>query len=153
MRYMRHMSGRLVQMDNMSCLFAGVVMYIRGLVRLYGEWYVGNKGRFFILVFLFVFRMVLLIVRPRFFVFIWGWDLLGLVSYCLVIYYQDVGTYNAGMITALSNRVGDSALLFVMVIFSRVGSWDFRIFSGDRVLLILIVLVGITKRAQLPFCA
>lgn len=70
MRYMRHVSGRFVQLDNMSCLFAGVVMYIRGLVRLYGEWYVGNKGRFFILVFLFVFRMVLLIVSPRFFVFI-----------------------------------------------------------------------------------
>lgn len=30
----------------------------------------GNKGRFFILVFLFVFSMVLLIVSPRFFVFI-----------------------------------------------------------------------------------
>lgn len=79
--------------------------------------------------------------------------MLGLVSYCLVIYYQDVGTYNAGMITALSNRVGDRALLFVMVIFRSVGRWDFSIFSGDKVLLTLIVLVGITKRAQLPFCA
>nr|YP_009654180.1 NADH dehydrogenase subunit 5 [Cypridina dentata]QCG82520.1 NADH dehydrogenase subunit 5 [Cypridina dentata] len=153
MSYMSHISGSFVQMDSMSCLFAGVVMYISGLVSLYGEWYVGNKGRFFILVFLFVFSMVLLIVSPSFFVFMWGWDLLGLVSYCLVIYYQDVGTYNAGMITALSNRVGDSALLFVMVIYSSVGSWDFSIFPGDKILLTLIVLVGITKSAQLPFCA
>lgn len=37
MRYMRHVSGRFIQMDSMSCLFAGVVMYIRGLVSLYGE--------------------------------------------------------------------------------------------------------------------
>nr|BCO38789.1 NADH dehydrogenase subunit 5 [Vargula hilgendorfii] len=153
MSYNSYISGSFVQMDCMSCLFAGVVMYISGLVSLYGEWYVGNKGRFFILVFLFVFSMVLLIMSPSFFVFMWGWDLLGLVSYCLVMYYQDVGTYNAGMITALSNRVGDSALLFVMVIFSSVGSWNFSIFAGDKMLLTLMVLVGMTKSAQLPFCA
>nr|YP_009512681.1 NADH dehydrogenase subunit 5 [Vargula tsujii]AXJ93386.1 NADH dehydrogenase subunit 5 [Vargula tsujii] len=153
MSYNSYISGSFMQMDSMSCLFAGVVMYISGLVSLYGEWYVGNKGRFFMLVFLFVFSMVLLILSPSFFVFMWGWDLLGLVSYCLVIYYQDVGTYNAGMITALSNRVGDSALLFVMVIYSSVGSWDFSIFPGDPILLSLMVLVGMTKSAQLPFCA
>uniref|UniRef100_A0A1B0FG04 NADH-ubiquinone oxidoreductase chain 4 n=1 Tax=Glossina morsitans morsitans TaxID=37546 RepID=A0A1B0FG04_GLOMM len=38
-------------------------------------------------------------------------DGLGLVSYCLVIYFQNVKSFNAGILTALSNRIGDVALL------------------------------------------
>ena len=43
-----------------------------------------------------------------------GWDGLGLVSYLLVIYYQNVRSYGAGMLTVLSNRVGDVALMMVI---------------------------------------
>ena len=34
-----------------------------------------------------------------------GWDGLDLVSYLLVIYYQNVRSYGAGMLTVLSNRI------------------------------------------------
>ncbi|WP_223807739.1 proton-conducting transporter transmembrane domain-containing protein [Klebsiella pneumoniae] len=37
-----------------------------------------------------------------------------MVSYCLVIYYQNEKSYNAGIITALSNRIGDVALLIAI---------------------------------------
>jgi NADH-ubiquinone oxidoreductase chain 5 len=40
-----------------------------------------------------------------------SWDGLGLVSYLLVIYHQNVRSYGAGMLTVLSNRNGDVALL------------------------------------------
>jgi len=36
------------------------------------------------------------------------------VSYLLVIYYQNIGSYGAGMLTVLSNRIGDVALLMVI---------------------------------------
>ena len=34
-----------------------------------------------------------------------GWDGVGLVSHCLVIYYQNLRSYNVGILTALSNRM------------------------------------------------
>jgi len=39
---------------------------------------------------------------------------LGLVSYFLVIYYQNVSSYGAGTLKVLSNRIGDVALLVVI---------------------------------------
>jgi len=52
-----------------------------------------------------------LIIRPNLIRILLGWDGLGLVSYCLVIYYQNVKSYNAGILSILSSRVGDVALL------------------------------------------
>lgn len=73
-----------------------------------GDFYI---NRFIMLVSMFVLSMMLLIIRPNLVSILLGWDGLGLVSYCLVIYYQNVKSYNAGIITALTNRVGDVALL------------------------------------------
>jgi NADH-ubiquinone oxidoreductase chain 5 len=67
--------------------------------------------RFIILVYLFVISMLLLIIRPNIIRILLGWDGLGLVSYCLVIYYQNIKSANAGILTILSNRVGDVAIL------------------------------------------
>ena len=57
---------------------------------------------------------MLLIISPNMIRILLGWDGLGLVSYCLVIYYQNVKSYNAGILTALSNRIGDVTLLIVI---------------------------------------
>jgi NADH-ubiquinone oxidoreductase chain 5 len=54
-----------------------------------------------------------------------GWDGLGLVSYCLVIYYQNVKSYNAGIITALSNRIGDVSLLIAIAWIINFGSFNY----------------------------
>ena len=42
------------------------------------------------------------------------WGGLGLVSYPLVISYQNVRSCGAGMLTGLSNWIGDVALLIVI---------------------------------------
>lgn len=81
-----------------------------------------NLIRFIILVFLFVVSIMLLILSPNIIRILLGWDGLGLVSYCLVIYYQNVKSANAGMLTVLSNRVGDVAILLCI-------SWIFN-FGG-----------------------
>jgi len=64
-----------------------------------------------ILVNLFVLSMVLIVLRPNIISILFGWDGLGLVSYCLVIFYQNYSSFNSGIVTVLCNRIGDVGLL------------------------------------------
>lgn len=68
-------------------------------------------GRFTSLIILFIFSIILIILRPNIVRILFGWDGLGLVSYCLVIFYQNYISYNSGIVTVLCNRLGDVGLL------------------------------------------
>nr|URX54481.1 NADH dehydrogenase subunit 5 [Neotermes sp. 8 AB-2022a] len=147
--------------DWMSLSFMGFVFFISSLVILYSEDYMHgdlNINRFIMLVLMFVLSMMFLIISPNMISILLGWDGLGLVSYCLVIYYQNVSSYNAGMLTVLSNRVGDVALLMVIAWMVNFGSWnyiyylDFLMGSFEMNLIsLLVVLAAMTKSAQIPF--
>jgi NADH-ubiquinone oxidoreductase chain 5 len=100
--------------DWISLLFISFVLFISGMVIFYSRDYIIgdlNINRFILLVVMFVFSIMLLIISPNLIRILLGWDGLGLVSYCLVIYYQNIKSYNAGILTALRNRVGDVAIL------------------------------------------
>jgi NADH-ubiquinone oxidoreductase chain 5 len=95
----------------------GLVLIISGGVFIYRRSYIEadvNFYRFVILVGLFVGSILIIILSPNLIRILLGWDGLGLVSYCLVIYYQNMKSANAGMLTILSNRVGDVALLLAI---------------------------------------
>ena len=96
-------------------------MTISSLVFLYAVSYMGNDSyRFFYILLMFVLSMGLLVIRPNAIRMLLGWDGLGLVSYCLVVYYQRYGSFNSGIVTVLINRLGDVIiLLFVGVMFNR----------------------------------
>ena len=53
-----------------------------------------NINRFIYLVLLFVISITFLIIRPNIIIILLGWDGLSLVSYCSVIYYQNVKRKN-----------------------------------------------------------
>ena len=63
---------------------------------------------------MFVVSIMFLIVSANVISILLGSYGLGLVSYLLVIYYQNVRSYGAGMLTVLSNHIGDVALLMVI---------------------------------------
>jgi len=103
--------------DWIRTIFIGLVLIISSIVLFYRTFYMsGDKHlvRFIFLVYFFVLSIVLLILSPNIIRILLGWDGLGLVSYCLVIYYQNVKSANAGMITILSNRIGDVAILLTI---------------------------------------
>nr|AQP26605.1 NADH dehydrogenase subunit 5 [Kemneritermes sarawakensis] len=147
--------------DWMSLLFMGFVFIISSLVILYSDDYMFgdlNIVRFILLVLMFVVSMMFLIISPNIISILLGWDGLGLVSYLLVIYYQNVRSYGAGMLTVLSNRIGDVALLMVIAWMINFGSWSFiyylEFLAGSvemELISFLVVLAAMTKSAQIPF--
>nr|UJG45235.1 NADH dehydrogenase subunit 5 [Lepidostoma hirtum] len=147
--------------DWMSVVFMSIVLMISGVVVFYSSSYMSmdmNKNRFLLLVIFFILSMSLMIISPNMISILLGWDGLGLISYCLVIYYQNVKSYNAGMLTVMSNRIGDIAILLVISWMLNYGGWNFIFYlelmkSDLHMILIgtLVILAGMTKSAQIPF--
>jgi NADH-ubiquinone oxidoreductase chain 5 len=73
-------------------------------------------NRFTILVILFIISISLLIFIPHFIILLIGWDGLGITSFILVVYYQNPKSLAAGIITALTNRIGDVIILIAIAL-------------------------------------
>nr|YP_010364891.1 NADH dehydrogenase subunit 5 [Theretra clotho]UNP54930.1 NADH dehydrogenase subunit 5 [Theretra clotho] len=150
-----------ILLDWMSLMFMMFVLMISSVVIYYSKSYMSselNLLRFIILVLLFVFSMILLIISPNIISILLGWDGLGLVSYCLVIYYQNLKSYNAGMLTVLSNRIGDVLILMVISWMLNYGGWNYIFYLNFMVndlvmefISLMIIIAAMTKSAQIPF--
>lgn len=103
-----------ILLDKVSLLFSCVVVIISFSVILFSISYMSgdvNLEYFIYMVLLFVLSMNFLIYIPHLLFLLLGWDGLGLTSYLLVIYYQNDKSLGAGIVTAMSNRIGDSLLI------------------------------------------
>nr|AUO29141.1 NADH dehydrogenase subunit 5 [Platorchestia parapacifica] len=144
--------------DWMSLMFLGSVFIIASGISKFSDYYMSgdvNFVRFMILLGFFVLSMVFLIISPNMMSILLGWDGLGLTSYVLVVYYQNESSCNAGMLTVLSNRIGDVCILMCVGLILFKGSWNF-IFIESKIgfmLSLFIILAGMTKSAQIPFSA
>ena len=111
--------------DKFSFFFSSTVSFIAFRVLIFSQAYISRDKhyvRFHIVVYLFVFSIYLLIFRPRIISLFLGWDGLGVSSYFLVIYFENTKSFNAGMLTALRNRVGDVLFLVSLLYFSSLRS-------------------------------
>nr|YP_009707722.1 NADH dehydrogenase subunit 5 [Palaemon sinensis]QES95229.1 NADH dehydrogenase subunit 5 [Palaemon sinensis] len=147
--------------DWMSLMFISFVCFISSMVLYYSGGYMGqdkNLARFIYLVLGFVASMLFLILSPNLISILLGWDGLGLVSYVLVVYYQNEKSAAAGMLTVLSNRVGDVAILLGIAMMVDFGGWNFIFYTSsgmmaESFIVILIMVAAMTKSAQIPFSA
>nr|YP_010610661.1 NADH dehydrogenase subunit 5 [Cirroteuthis muelleri]WAP91416.1 NADH dehydrogenase subunit 5 [Cirroteuthis muelleri] len=146
-----------VVVDWISCSFSGLVCMISGCVLIFSISYMkedSNGNRFIMILMLFVLSMNFLVFVPSLVSLILGWDGLGLVSFCLVIYYQNNKSLSAGMLTVLMNRIGDCFILGSISIMISLGHWNLLCLWDFNLLwlcMIFLVIAGMTKSAQIPF--
>nr|UFI48539.1 NADH dehydrogenase subunit 5 [Amalda depressa] len=144
-------------LDPISLSFSNVVCLISGCVMMFSSSYMSHDPflkRFTWLVMLFVLSMNLLVFIPSLPALLLGWDGLGIVSFALVIYYQNMKSLGAGMITVLANRIGDVMILIsigLLVLqghWSIISMWDYHLMGWTA---LTITLAAMTKSAQIPF--
>ena len=147
--------------DSMSLYFIRLVRLVSGSVMIFRSSYIMSEkffSRFIFLVFMFIISIFLLILSPNIISLLLGWDGLGVTSYLLVIFYQRNKSYNAGILTALTNRLGDVGLLVSISLIVYLGSWTYLYININnrtysQILVYLIIISACTKSAQIPFSA
>lgn len=144
-------------LDPIGLIFSCIVLFISGNVLIFSTVYIKEDmfiNRFTILVLIFILSINLLIFIPHFIILLIGWDGLGITSFILVIYYQNPKSLAAGMLTALTNRIGDVILLLSIAWTLNQGHWYIINIWRRNLITIQIVAItvaAITKRAQIPF--
>jgi len=145
-------------LDRYGLLFSSLVLFISGNIFVFSSYYIEGEAyisRFINLVVLFVVSINFLIYIPHLIGLLLGWDGLGIVSFLLVIYYQNPKSLAAGVLTALRNRIGDVFILLSVGWCINQGYWliiymdTFNVYS--RYIIFSIILASITKSAQIPF--
>lgn len=74
----------------------------------------------------------------------------------LVCYYRSEKSFNARMLTALTNRLGDVAILLAIGLIVGHSEYIYGLISSSSSsalssVFALVVIAAITKRAQIPF--
>nr|YP_009332453.1 NADH dehydrogenase subunit 5 [Schlechtendalia chinensis]API68528.1 NADH dehydrogenase subunit 5 [Schlechtendalia chinensis] len=150
----------VILVDWMSLMFISFVFLISSMILLYSMEYMNfdyNKNRFLMLMNLFIVFMMLLIISPNLISILLGWDGLGMVSFCLVIYYQNSKSYSSGFLTVFLNRIGDLFIILSLIWMLNFGSWNFIFLDYYKNLdylfyiSLMIMIASLTKSAQIPF--
>ena len=144
-----------ISVDIFSSWFRFVVRLITSVIMVYSYFYISpySKPNYFIwLTVFFVLSMLILINMSNFLFIMLGWDGLGLVSFFLIVYYQNYSSISSGLFTVLINRIGDcffivSISLFMLYYSELWVSYD----TGFYYLVLSIFITFITKRAIFPF--
>lgn len=139
-------------------LFSIIVLFISRNVLKFSKEYIKNdlnNLRFTYLVLIFVISINMLIYIPNILCLLIGWDGLGITSFILIIYYNNPRSLRAGILTIITNRLGDVFLLISIRITMNTGEFlpIFHLVTNKYFFYqwFGILVAAITKRAQLPF--
>ena len=113
-------------LDPLSMVMVLMITFVCGLIHVYSVAYMaGDDGyvRFFFLLNLFVFAMLMLVLAENLPLLYFGWEGVGFCSYALIgFWYREEMNATAGRKAFIVTRIGDTALGIAIV-------WMFRLFS------------------------
>lgn len=117
-------------MDELSLLMTLLITGAGFLIHIYSVFYMSEdkaQGRYFSLLNLFVFMMLLLVMASHLPLMFVGWEGVGLCSYCLIgFWFKDKKKVHSGWTAFIANRIGDAGFLLGMfVLFSAFGTLEF----------------------------
>lgn len=100
--------------DSSSYIFILTLTSISVPVLTWSYFYIDNETsyrRFLVLIFLFLGSIFILVFSSDLLCLFVAWDLLGFTSFFLVIFNRSRSSLGGGLLTGLSNRLGDVLLL------------------------------------------
>jgi len=151
-------------LDPLSMSFVLLVTLVGSLIHVYSLGYMADdpdKRRFFAYLNLFIAAMLLLVLADNFVTVFVGWEGVGLASYLLIGFWNQVpANATAAKKAFIVNRVGDLGMtIAIMVMFATFGRLDFAgVFAGvggaDTAVLtaigMLLLFAATGKSAQFP---
>ena len=138
----------VLRYDSSSYLFLFTLLFISVGVLTWSYYYMDSEvmyRRFASLIFLFLCSIFLLVFSADLLGLFVAWDLLGVTSFFLVIFRRSRASLGGGVLTSLSNRIGDVLLLsvFGLVCYGSCSQTSWSLY--------ILFFVGFTKSAQVPF--
>nr|BAV82830.1 NADH dehydrogenase subunit 5 [Strongylus vulgaris] len=137
-----------------SILFSFILGLVTLSVLVFSTYYLSNELNFnyyYFVLLIFVGSMFMLNYSSSIFTMLLSWDLLGISSFFLVLFYNNWDSNSGAMNTALTNRIGD---FFIFSFFSGAIFYGYYFFSFELMcgsMLLLLLLTSFTKSAQFPF--
>lgn len=135
-------------------MFSLILLLVTISVLVFSTYYLDgelNFNYYYFVLLIFVGSMFRLIYSNNCFSILLSWDILGISSFFLVLFYNNWDRCRGAINTVLTNRLGDFFLFvfFSSVLYSSYYFLNLSLFMGLSSLMLL--LASFTKRAQFPF--
>nr|YP_010981599.1 NADH dehydrogenase subunit 5 [Kalicephalus indicus]UAV84949.1 NADH dehydrogenase subunit 5 [Kalicephalus indicus] len=137
-----------------SVLFSLILGLVTLSVLIFSTYYLSgelNFNYYYFVLLIFVGSMFMLNYSSSIFTMLLSWDLLGISSFFLVLFYNNWDSSSGAMNTALMNRIGD---FFMFTFFSGAIFYGYYFLSFEMMcgmMVLLLLLTAFTKSAQFPF--
>nr|YP_009310870.1 NADH dehydrogenase subunit 5 [Triodontophorus serratus]AOT98904.1 NADH dehydrogenase subunit 5 [Triodontophorus serratus] len=137
-----------------SILFSFILGLVTLSVLIFSTYYLHSELNFnyyYFVLLIFVGSMFMLNYSSSIFTMLLSWDLLGISSFFLVLFYNNWDSNSGAMNTALTNRIGD---FFIFSFFSGILFYGYYFLSFEMLcsfMVLLLLLTSFTKSAQFPF--
>ncbi|AJE02065.1 NADH-quinone oxidoreductase subunit L [Geobacter pickeringii] len=123
-------AGIDLSLDPLSLVMTLMITFVCGLIHVYAVGYMAGEGshaRFFALLNIFVFAMLVLVLAENLPLLYLGWEGVGFCSYALIgFWYTETKNADAGRKAFITTRIGDTAFGIGIV-------WCFQLFRTESI--------------------